>query len=143
MPGSGKSTISRELSRVFRIKAFQSDVVRKDLLGIRIGDPSDMPFEAGIYSKNAGSLSYGRLLLLAQEEIEKKRSVILDATYGRQHDRFEVIRMAKDNDASIVFVECVLKENIIKERLLKRGPDIRSQMLGITIMKNSRSDLNL
>lgn len=121
MPGSGKSTISRELSRVFGIKAFQSDVVRKDLLGIRTGDPSDMPFEAGIYSKNAGSLSYGRLLLLAQEEIEKKRSVILDATYGRQHDRFEVIRMAKDNDASIVFVECVLKENIIKERLLKRG----------------------
>jgi len=60
------------------------------------------------------------LLLLAQEEIEKGRSVILDATYGKQHDRVEAIRMAKDNDANIVFVECVLKENVIKERLLKR-----------------------
>ena len=120
LPGSGKSTISRELSRVFRIQAFQSDVIRKELFSIRPGDPSDMPFEAGIYSKSASSLTYGRLLLLAQEEIEKRRSVILDATYGKQHDRFEAIRMAKDNDASIIFVECVLKENIIKERLLKR-----------------------
>jgi aminoglycoside phosphotransferase family enzyme/predicted kinase len=120
MPGSGKSTISRELSRVFSIKAFQSDVIRKELYGLKPDDSSDMPFETGIYSKGASSLTYGRLLLLAQEEIEQGKSVILDATYGKQHDRIEAIRMAKDNEANIVFVECVLKENVIKERLLKR-----------------------
>ena len=120
MPGSGKSTISRELSKIFRIKVFQSDVIRKELFGGRPGDPSRIPFEAGIYSKSATCLTYGRLLLLAQEEIEKGRSVILDATYGKQHDRIEAIRMAKDNEANIVFVECLLKESIIKERLLKR-----------------------
>ena len=120
VPGSGKSTISRELSRIFKIKTFQSDVIRKEFFDIRPGDPSDMPFETGIYSKIASSLTYGRLLLLAQEEIEKRRSVILDATYGSQHERFEAIRMAKDNEANIVFVECVLKEKVIKERLLKR-----------------------
>jgi hypothetical protein len=120
MPGSGKSTISEELSKVFKVKIYQSDVIRKELVGIRPGDPSDMPFEAGIYSKSVSSLTYGRLLLLAQEEISKGRSVILDATYSKQHDRIEAIRMAKDNEANIVFVECVLKENVIKERLLKR-----------------------
>jgi aminoglycoside phosphotransferase family enzyme/predicted kinase len=120
MPGSGKSTISRELSRVFRIKAFQSDVIRKELYGLKPDDQSDIPFGTGIYSKGAGSLTYGRLLLLAQEEIEQGKSVILDATYGKQHDRVEAVRVAKDNDANIVFVECVLKENVIKERLLKR-----------------------
>jgi aminoglycoside phosphotransferase family enzyme/predicted kinase len=120
MPGSGKSTISKELSRVFRIKAFQSDVIRKELCGLKPGDPSDIPFEAGIYSKGATGLTYGRLLLLAQEEIEQGRSVILDATYGQQHHRSEAVRMANDTDANIIFVECVLKENSIKERLLKR-----------------------
>jgi len=120
MPGSGKSTISRDLSRVFRIKAFQSDVIRKELYGLKPDDLSDMSFETGIYSKGASSFTYGRLLLLAQEEIEQGRSVILDATYSKQHDRIEAIRMAKDNDANIVFVECVLKENVIKERLLQR-----------------------
>jgi len=120
MPGSGKSTISRELSRVFGIKVFQSDVIRKEIFGAKPGDPSDMPFEAGMYSRSATRLTYGRLLLLAQEEIEKGRSVILDATYGKQNDRIEAIRMAKDTEANIVFVECVLTENVIKERLLKR-----------------------
>ena len=120
MPGSGKSTISRELSRIFNIKIFQSDVIRKELYGLKPDAPSDMPFGTGIYSKGASSLTYGRLLLLAQEEIEKGRSVILDATYGSQHDRREAIRMARDNEANIVFVECVLKENVIKKRLLKR-----------------------
>jgi len=120
MPGSGKSTISKELSRVFGIKAIQSDVIRKELFGKRPDDPSDMPFEAGMYSKSASRLTYGRLLLLAQEEIEKGRSVILDATYSKQYDRIEAMRMAEDSEANIVFVECVLKERVIKERLLKR-----------------------
>ncbi len=120
MPGSGKSTISKELSSVFKIKAFQSDVIRKELYGLKPGDPSDIPFEAGIYSKGATGLTYGRLLLLAQGEIEQGRSVILDATYGRRYYRFEAVRMANDTDANIIFVECVLKENSIKERLLKR-----------------------
>ena len=120
MPGSGKSTIAGELSRIFCIRVFQSDVVRKELHGLKPGDPSDIPFETGIYSKGASDLTYGRLLLSAQEEIEQGKSVILDATYGRKHHRAEAVRMANDIDANIIFVECALKENIIKERLLKR-----------------------
>jgi uncharacterized protein len=120
MPGSGKSTIAGELSRILRIRAFQSDVIRKELYGLKPGDSSDMPFETGIYSKGASALTYGRLLLSAREEIEQGRSVILDATYGRQHYRAEAVRLAYDIDANIIFVECALKENMNKARLLKR-----------------------
>jgi len=120
MPGSGKSTISRELSRVFGIKTFHSDVIRKELFGMEPVDPSDVPFEDGIYSKNASGLTYGKLLLLAQDEIEKGNSVILDATYANEHHRDEVLRMASDNDVNIIFVECVLKEKLLKERLSNR-----------------------
>jgi len=120
MPGSGKSTISRELSRMFGIKTLNSDVIRKELFGMKPVDPSDMPFEEGIYSKGASGLTYGKLLLLAQEEIEKGKSVILDATYGNKHHRDEVLRMARDKDSNIIFVECVLKEKLLKERLSNR-----------------------
>ena len=120
MPGSGKSTISRELSRMFGIKTLNSDVIRKELFGMKPVDPSDMPFEEGIYSKGASGLTYGKLLLLAQEEIEKGKSVILDATYGNKHHRDEVLRMARDKDANIIFIECVLKEKLLKERLSNR-----------------------
>jgi len=57
---------------------------------------------------------------LAQEEIEKGNSVILDATYGSEHHRVEALRMARDKDVNIVFVECVLKEKLLKERLSNR-----------------------
>lgn len=120
MPASGKSTISRELSRMFGIKTFHSDVIRKELFGMKPDDPLDMPFEEGIYSKGASGLTYGKLLLLAQEEIEKGNSVILDATYGNAHHRDEALRMARDLDANIIFVECVLKEELLKERLSNR-----------------------
>jgi uncharacterized protein len=120
MPGSGKSTISNELSRVFGIKTLNSDVIRRELFGMNPGNPSDVPFEEGIYSKNASGLTYGKLLLLAQEEIEKGNSVILDATYANEHHRDEVLRMASDNDVNIIFVECVLKEKLLKERLSNR-----------------------
>ena len=120
MPGSGKSTISEALSRVFGIKSFQSDVIRKKMHGLKPGDPLDIPFETGIYSKGSSSLTYGRLLLLALEEIEQGRSVILDATFSRQHHRSEAIRMANDIDTNIIFVECVLIEDMIRKRLLKR-----------------------
>ena len=120
MPGSGKSTISRELSIMFGIKTLNSDVIRKELFSMKPFDPSDMPFEEGIYSKGASGLTYGKLLLLAQEEIEKGKSVILDATYGNEHHRDEALRMARDKDANIIFVECVLKEKLLKERLSNR-----------------------
>jgi aminoglycoside phosphotransferase family enzyme/predicted kinase len=120
MPASGKSTLSKALSKVFGIETFHSDVIRKELFGMKPDAPMDISFEQGIYSKGASALTYGKLLLLAQEAIEKGNSVILDATFGNAHHRDEALRLARDLDANIVFVECVLKENLLKERLSRR-----------------------
>ncbi len=120
MPASGKSTIARELARTLGVKVFRSDVVRKELFGLQSYEQRDVPFEEGIYSKGASSLTYGKLLLLAQEEIEKGYSVILDAMYGSRHQRSEVIRMAQDMDTNLMFVECICTEAVLKERLMSR-----------------------
>jgi hypothetical protein len=126
MPGSGKSKISNELSKHLNVKVFCSDLVRKELFGLKPHDFMDVSFEKGIYSKEASSLTYGKLLLLAQEEIEKGASVILDATFGNKHQRDEALRLAKDMDANIVFVECCSPEHLSRARLIKRekGPCI-------------------
>jgi aminoglycoside phosphotransferase family enzyme/predicted kinase len=120
LPASGKSTISNELSRILNIKVFCSDLVRKELFGLEPHDVMDVPFEKGIYSKGASSLTYGQLLLLAQEEIETGDSVILDATFSTPHQRGEALRLARDMDANIVFVECLSPVNLSKARLMKR-----------------------
>ncbi|MDO9262354.1 MAG: AAA family ATPase [Desulfosalsimonadaceae bacterium] len=120
LPGSGKSAVSGELARVFGIRTFNSDVIRKQLFGVAAGTHLNLAPEASVYSMEATALTYGRLLLLAQEEIEKGNSVILDATFSRAHHRAEAVRLAKDMDANIIFVECVLADHLLKERLRQR-----------------------
>lgn len=120
MPASGKSTIAAELSKILRINVLRSDRVRKELFGLKSDVPVDLPFEAGIYSKGAGSFTYGKLLLLAHEEIENGDSVIMDATFNSEHHRREALRLAANQDANIIFIECVTPENVIKERIMRR-----------------------
>jgi len=120
MPASGKSTIARELAKTLGVKIFSSDVMRKELFSLQPSERVDVSFEQGIYSKGGTSLTYGKLLLLAQDEIGKGCSVILDATYSSRHQRGEVLRLSRDMDVNIIFVECVCSEAVLKDRLLKR-----------------------
>ncbi len=120
LPSSGKSTIAKELHHRLHIRALSSDRIRKQLFDLRPNESMDLPFEEGIYSKDATALTYGKLLLTAQTEIERGNSVILDATFSRQHQRQEVLRLAVDMDANIIFIECVAPINILYARLKDR-----------------------
>lgn len=120
MPASGKTTIAGELAKTLCVEVFNSDVIRKKLFGLQISDQTDIPFQEGIYSKGAGSLTYGKLLLATQEEIKRGNSVILDATFGKRNHRKEVMRLAKDMYTNLLFVECVCSETLLKKRLRMR-----------------------
>ena len=120
LPGGGKSTIAMEMAKILGVKILQSDYVRKQLLGAPSEKPMDTPYESGIYSKEASSLTYGKLMMLTQEIIEKGSSVILDATFSLQRQRNEVMRLARDMDANILFVECAASYKFLKRRLMKR-----------------------
>lgn len=120
MIASGKSTIADALAEALKIKVLHSDVVRKKLFDRPIFESEEAEFGQGMYSQDATSLTYGKLLLLAQEEIERGRSVILDATFSRGDQRREVWRLAEDKKAAIVFVECRCREAVIRKRLGRR-----------------------
>jgi aminoglycoside phosphotransferase family enzyme/predicted kinase len=120
LPAGGKSTIAKEMAGALSVKILQSDRVRKQLLGVPSAEPRDLPFESGIYSKDASSLTYGKLMMLTQEIIEKGGSAILDATFSRRHQRDEVIRLARDMDANIIFIECTASYEMLKKRLRDR-----------------------
>ncbi|MEJ2728273.1 MAG: AAA family ATPase [Deltaproteobacteria bacterium] len=119
MTATGKSTIARQLAGKFNIKVLSSDLIRKGLF--RNQAQERFAFEKGMYSREATSMTYGKLYRLAQEEIENENSVILDATFSRKNQRREVLRLAEDMDANIVFIECLCSEAVIKDRLAKRN----------------------
>ena len=60
------------------------------------------------------------MLQLARAEIENGNSVILDATFGAGHFRREAVRLAEETDAGLLFAECVVSENLLKQRLKER-----------------------
>lgn len=123
MIASGKSTISRKLAEKLNIRILRSDIIRKALFDIEADRSMETAYGEGIYSNHATSLTYGKLLRLAQEEIEKGESVILDASFSSRHWRREALRLSEDMDANIIFVECTAKDATLKERLKKRGPE--------------------
>jgi hypothetical protein len=124
LPASGKSTIAGELAKILKAVVLRSDVVRKELFGLDAEKPQIEAFEEGIYSKEASSHTYAKLLLLAQEEVKKGGSVILDATYTSEHQRDGVLCLAKDMDANIIFVECMAPYQTLKKRLIEREASV-------------------
>jgi hypothetical protein len=139
LPAAGKSSIARELAGAINISVFRSDEVRKVLFGFEPFDYRNELFEEGIYSKKASSHTYAKLLLLAQEEVKKGRSVILDATYSREHDRDGVLCLAKDMDANIIFVECVASYQTLKKRLVERETTVTTSDARLQHLKQFRA----
>ena len=119
LTATGKSTVAKKMAELFSITWVRSDQIRKSTFRIKSGG-SRQSFKEGIYSATATSLVYAKMLLAAQEELEGGNSVILDATFRSQQDRAEVLNLAKDRQANIIFVECRCAEAEIKRRLKAR-----------------------
>ena len=117
---SGKSTIAAELGTALKAKVLRSDVVGKNLFGLQPGDSVEVPFGKEIYSKEVDHLVYGKILMLAQEEINKGCSAIMDATFSKLRHRREARRLAQILDARLIIVECVADFETIRQRLLSR-----------------------
>ncbi|WP_321494021.1 AAA family ATPase [uncultured Desulfobacter sp.] len=120
MPASGKSTLAQALCDALNIRAFNSDVVRKKMFPAPPTDPGTMPFEQGIYCEAATGQTYDALLSLAQKEILKGNSVVLDATFGREKYRKQAIALAGQLGAGIVFIQCTVPDFVLQERLIMR-----------------------
>ncbi len=120
MIATGKSTVAKKLAALFSIPCIRSDEIRKSLFDDASEKSSEQGFEQGMYAPEATSLVYGRMLLTAQEALEKGSSVILDATCRKHKQRQDMLQLAKDTSANIIFVECRCPEQEIKNRLKTR-----------------------
>ena len=121
MPASGKSTLAQALSLALDIRSINSDVVRKKIFSAPQTDPENMPFEKGMYSKTATGRTYDALVSLAEKEIKKGNSVAIDATFSREKYRKQVVSMAEQSGADIVFIECTVPDPVLQKRLIMRN----------------------
>lgn len=117
---AGKSTLAAGLSEALGLRVLSTDVIRREMFRKTGADTGQVAFETGAYTPQATALTYGNLLSLAQEELRRGRSVILDATFSRAKQRQELLRLAADWHVQPFFVFCSCDEAVIQKRLKAR-----------------------
>ena len=119
--GCGKSTLAHQLAFELGLATFNSDVVRKQLAGVRPRTAAPDLFRTGLYSNEMNRNTYHELERLACTELAAGHSVIIDAGFGRRSLRAEFAKLAKVNHAGFVIlhVQCDASEQ--KRRLLERS----------------------
>ncbi|HEY5975223.1 MAG TPA: AAA family ATPase [Geobacteraceae bacterium] len=121
--GSGKSTVAAQLGSDLALPLFSSDLVRKRLAGIPpTSRQLDQPGR-GLYDNDHTIRTYQELLALAERELAGGRSVIVDATFRRQHDRREFATMAARHGAACIILHTVCPEELLLTRLTTRQTD--------------------
>jgi aminoglycoside phosphotransferase family enzyme/predicted kinase len=120
LPGSGKSSIARILSKKLDLTTLRSDVIRKQLFGPAAKDQNAARLEHDIYSTAAHRRTYGELMRRARSALQQKNSVILDATFSHADYRRQVLQLADDFRSRAVFIECTAPDNVLQARLRQR-----------------------
>lgn len=124
--GSGKSTLTAQLSFELGIASFNSDTVRKQMAGIPTDTPVSGAYGEGLYSSRTNTATYAELLRLAEAELEAGHSVIIDASFKRKDERCRFAALATRYAASFTILHVTCSELESRRRLAERAASGRS-----------------
>jgi hypothetical protein len=133
LSGSGKTTFSSQLARVYGAIHLRSDVERKRLHGLVATAESGSPISGGLYSTEAFADTYSRLLGLAGVILRAGSPVIIDATFIRKHQRELFSRLAEELQVPLVILDFQLAEEELRRRIEQRAQGPRADASEATI----------
>lgn len=140
-PGSGKSTLSRQIAKKTGAVIIDHDIVKSALLLSTEDTPID--------TKIAGKISYNIDWSLIEFHLSQGHSVVFDSPclYEEMVDRG--IRLAKKYNATYKYVECYLNDfheinNRLKnrERMVSQISEVRSEEAFTHTIENSKTPTN-
>lgn len=120
LSGTGKTTLSMAIASAAGAVVISSDRVRKELAGLPPQAPCKDGYGEGIYSREFSARTYAELMSRAKALLEKKRSVILDATFLRNDSIAVALDAAREAGAETRIIRCVSSEETVRENILKR-----------------------
>jgi predicted kinase len=139
-PGSGKSTVAKELAPTIGAVVISTDDVRRELAAS--GDLSGEAgvFGAGRYGPRQVGAVYDAVLQRAAGMLARGRSVILDGTWRDPCERERAARMAEQYFCPTVELACSIDVDHAVQRIRSRGsgsasevtPEIAEQMYRTT-----------
>lgn len=119
-PGVGKSTIAEHLSQELGGCRLVTDEIRKDLAGMSHEDHAFAVIGEGIYTPEMTAKAYAEMLREADLILSRGETVILDASWSRDHQRAQARQLAARHGVRTIEVECQVGVPIAQDRIERR-----------------------
>jgi predicted kinase len=123
VPGSGKSSLARELAGAANFTVVRSDLVRKELAGVAPEARPGRDFATDIYSPEWTERTYAACRQRAEALLWEGRRVIVDATFREEERRRNFIDAARRLAVPVHWFECHADGETIRQRLAARRND--------------------
>jgi aminoglycoside phosphotransferase family enzyme/predicted kinase len=123
LPGSGKSTLGRELVRSAGFTILRADEVRKELAGLPALEQPPPEVQTWLYSPEWTEQTYGECLHRSEQLLLDGKRALVDATFRREHHRQEFLETADRWGVPGALLLCEAKPETVKRRLQERRGD--------------------
>lgn len=124
MTASGKSTVAMAWADRCGARYYNTDRVRKELVGLQATDRRPEEIGRGIYSPALTARTYQTMLELARRDFAGGAPlVVLDGSYGQRADRDAVRHMVQGIGVRCRFFYCCCSEAETRRRLALRAAD--------------------
>jgi aminoglycoside phosphotransferase family enzyme/predicted kinase len=123
--GSGKSRLSVILRDHVSLIHMRSDLERKRLFGLTADARTGSARDAGIYSREAGERTYGRLRELASLILDAGYCPLVDATFLKQSRRSAFIALAQEKGCPCTILVPEAPDSVLRERVMEREAEGR------------------
>jgi len=118
--GTGKSTIAKALTEELSFDVISSDIVRKKISGVPKFERKYEGYDAGLYSGDVTEKTYSEMFDVAEDIIKNGKSAIIDASFSKKKWREHIVKLSKNFDSRIYFIETQTPINVIEQRLIAR-----------------------
>ncbi len=120
LSGTGKSTVARKIAVDYHATQINTDVVRKEVAGIDQFEQHHDQFNTGLYDPKKIDDTYEKVMKRAATFLKKSENVVLDATFQKKKYRDMMHHVAAKYHATLVRVQCVCPDMVVKKRLEDR-----------------------
>lgn len=120
LPGVGKTYLAERLAGRLNCHHIRSDIVRKELMALPVGQHAFQGIGSGIYTANISARTYREMERRAGRQLKAGRTVILDATFALASGRQQARRLAQKHRSGFLMINCVCPVKTALRRIARR-----------------------
>jgi aminoglycoside phosphotransferase family enzyme/predicted kinase len=123
LPGTGKSSLARELATRAGFFLIRSDVVRKELAGLAPDAPAPLAVREQLYSPESLQDTYAECVRRAEQLLFQGKRVLVDATFRAEARRLDFLDTARSWAVPALVLVCQAAPVTVRQRLEARRGD--------------------